>query len=181
MSSQTLYSAFTTSNCRQLASNYVVEFENRKELCVLSMCESTTTPDSIVVCDCDNSRILEYSIHPHAMNAPRPRVVVQFSLTEDTPEFSSPSGIVPCGDGTHDYIVVFNSLRLSCAHRVSRISGDDGREKWTAGSFGNENSNFNNPWHVAMLPGGHAVVADHANHRLQVLDIATGAFVKQLG
>ncbi len=109
------------------------------------------------------------------MNAPRPRVVAQFT----TAETSSPAGIVACGDGTHDYIVVF---RLS--HRVIRISGDesdDGREKWKVGSFGSGNAHFNNPWHVVVLPGGHAVVADHANNRLQVLDIATGAFVKQLG
>ncbi len=103
---------------------------------------------------------------------------VQFSLTDES---LSPNGIVACGDGTHDYIVAFRR-----SNRVCRISGLEGREKWTiasvtVGSLGRGDSNFSYPWHVAVLPGGHAVVADSENNRLQVLDIATGAVVKQLG
>ncbi len=134
----------------------------------LGICESATTAGCIVVSDCSNNRIQEYSLD--GSKPPRARVVVQFK------DRSNPIGIAPCGDGTGDYIVVLQGL-----HQVTRISGVDGSAMWTVGSEGSGVDNFHFPLYVVVLPNGQVVVSDHANDRLQVLDIKTGKFVKHLG
>ncbi len=102
-----------------------------------------------------------------------PRVVANFC------HYAKLSGIVPCADGTNDYIVVFKDV-----NRVKRISGvdhrdGDGKERWAVGSKGSGIDAFRRPSGVVVLPGGQAVVADRDNSRLQVLDIATGKFIRR--
>ncbi len=96
----------------------------------------------------------------------RPRVVAQFE---------GPNGIVPCGDGTQDYIVSFYFI-----HQVIRISGLDGRRVWTVGTEGDGIHQFYYPEGVVALPNGRIVVADCLNFRLQILDSLTGGFIKQI-
>ena len=135
------------------------------------MCESTTTPGKIVVCDWGNKRIQEMPLD--GSGAPHCRVLVQFT------DGIQPFAITPCGDGTTDYIIT------DCAHhqqhRVLRISGVDGHRIWTAGVYGSGPQQFDFPYDVKMLLDGRVIVADFYNHRLQVLDAATGAFLQPLG
>ncbi len=132
---------------------------------MFGLCESTTL-GCIVVSDCKNCRIQEFSLD----GSQPARVVAQFK------EGSYPIGIAACGDGTTDYIVVLNG-----AHQVTRINSADGSARWTVGTLGSGSDNFNRPIGVAVLPNGQAVVVDQGNHRLQVLDAKTGRFIKQLG
>ena len=132
------------------------------------MCESTTTPDKIAVCDYASKRIQEMPLD--GSGAPHCRVVAQFD------DATYPFCITPCGDGTTDYIITNWGQ-----HRVLRISGVDGHPIWTAGSYGSGPQQFDWPFDVKMLLDGRVAVADYANHRLQVLDAATGTFLQQLG
>ncbi len=159
------YATFTTSSCHTIASikgKAVGEISSN----VFDICESTTAAGCIVVSDCHNDRIQEFSLD----GSKPPRVVVQFK------KGSYPVGIAPCGAGTNDYIVTFSG-----SHQVTRISGVDGSAMWTVGSEGSGVDNFQRPWYVAVLPSGQAVVSDSGNNRLQVLDIKTGRITKQLG
>ena len=133
------------------------------------MCESTTTPGKIVVCDLANKRIQEMPLD--GSGAPHCRVLVQFS------DGTQPYTITLCGDGTTDYIITD-----WYQHRVLRISGVDGHPIWTAGStLGDGPHQFKSPYDVKMLLDGRVVVADCENHRLQVLDAATRTCLQQLG
>ncbi len=162
------YATFSTSNSRTIAS---IEGEAVGEigLNVLGICESTTAAGCIVVIDCQNDRIQEFSMDGPNQAKP-PRVVVQFK------DGSYPVSIASCGDGTNDYIVAF-----CVSHQIARISGVDESAMWTVGSEGSGVDNFNIPSYVAVLPNGQIVVSDHMNNRLQVLDIKTGKIIKQLG
>ena len=131
------------------------------------MCESTTTPGMIVVCDNGNNRIQELSLD----GGGAPHVLVQF--TEDI----CPFDITPCGDGTTDYIITDTAN-----NRVLRISGVNGSIIWTAGSrAGSGPHQLNSPSDVKMLLDGRAAVTDCGNNRIQVLDAATGTFLQQMG
>ncbi len=163
------YATFTTSNSHTIASTKgkaVGEIGHN----ALGICESTTAAGCgcIVVSDCQNSRIQEFSLD----GSKPPRVVVQFK------DGSYPVSIARCGDGTNDYIVTFSG-----SYQVTCISGVDGSAIWTAGSEGSGVDNFQRPcaWDVVVLPNGQVVVSDQANDRLQVLDIKTGRITKQLG
>ncbi len=159
------YATFTTSSCHTIASikgKAVGEIGHT----ALGICESTTTRGCIVMSDCGNNRIQEFSLD----GSKPPRVVAQFK------DKTIPVGITPCGDGTNDYIVAFYG-----SHQVTRISGVDGSAIWTVGSEGSGIDNFQSPRDVVVLPNGQAVVSDLANNRLQVLDIKTGKIIKQLG
>ncbi len=161
------YATFTSANSRTIASikgKAVGEIGRN----ALGICESTTTAGCIVVSDCQNHRIQEFSLD----GSKPPRVVVQFK------DESYPVSIARCGDGTNDYIVAFH---IPDSYQVSRISGVDGSAVWTVGSKGNGIDNFQTPWYVVVLPNGQAVVSDHGNNRLQVLDIKTGRIINQLG
>ena len=103
------------------------------------------------------------------------RVVKQLTTVDLTRSY----GITACGDGTTDYIIT--DYTYGQQHRVLRISGVDGHPIWTAGSFGNGPHQFTSPFDVKMLLDGRVAVVDHNNHRLQVLDAATGTFLQQLG
>ncbi len=156
------YATFTTSNRHTIASNMGMTFGCR----ALSICKSSTTAGCIVVSDCQNDRIQEFSLD----GSKPPRVVAQFM------KGSYPAGIASCGDGTNDYIVTFAG-----SHQVTRISSVDGSAVWTVGSEGSGVDNFQSPWYVAVLPNGHGVVSDNMNDRIQVLDIKTGKIINQLG
>ena len=135
------------------------------------MCESSTTPGHIIVCDRTNKRIQEMPLD--GSDAPHCRVLMQF--TDDT----KPYGITPCGDGTTDYIIT--DYAYGQQHRVLRISGVDGSGIWTAGSKGRDTHQFYYPSDVKMLLDGRVAVANQYNNRLQMLDVATGVFLQQLG
>ena len=160
------YPSFTGTNGRIVASvgKAVGQVNNPR-----GMCESTTTPGKIVVCDRWNNRIQEMPLD--GSGAPYCRVLVQFT------DGTKPYGITPCGDGTTDYIITDWGQQ----QRVLRISGVDGHPIWTVGSYGTGPQQFNDPYDVKMLLDGRVAVADCNNHRLQVLDAATGTFLQQLG
>ena len=80
------------------------------------------------------------------------------------------------GDCTPAYLVTDNGK-----HRLLRISGVDGSIVWVAGSWGDGPQQFSFPSDVAVLLDGRVVVADSWNHRIQVLDTATGRFIEQMG
>ncbi len=195
------YFAFATSPRHGFQ---ITKSVDNKSLSVFGVCESTTAPDSIAVCEWLNHRIVEYrnikelalkySLNINGSTTPSPdaRVVVKFT------DGSCPVKIVPCGDGTPDYIVVFSTENPN-RNRIARISGVDGQERWTTGadwdkpcsdtssSEGSKRSDYEACfWGVAVLPGAggspsNMVIADCKKNRLQVLDIATGAAIKQLG
>ena len=49
------------------------------------------------------------------------------------------------------------------------------------GSRGRGDRQFQSPYGAAALPGGRLAVADEDNHRVVVLDAATGAFERAIG
>lgn len=153
---------FTHTGRRTLATQGVHVGEIDRAYCI---CESTTTYGCVVVCDYFHHRIQEFSL-----NESRPPRVVNAMRFQGYPR-----GIAPCGDGTSDYIVTFY-----VSQHAQRISGVDGSAVWTAGSKGVGFDNFHDPANVVVLPDGQAVVSDVENSRLQVLDIHTGRFVKQI-
>ena len=151
----------------------------------LGVCESTTSPGHIVVCDTNAHCIKEFQL-PNVTDgstqliegegAPHCRVVMQFT------DGTCPEGITPCGN---DYIITdFGDIK-SAHHRVMRISS--GRVVWTAGRTFDEHDSlsdsnrFHWPCDAKMLLDGRVVVADNMNNRLQVLDAATGEILQHLG
>ncbi len=113
----------------------------------------------------ESNRIQEFSLD----GSQRPRIVAQFESG------SYPVGIASCDDGTQDYIV-----SLSNIHQVTRISGVDGRRVWTVGTKGDGVGQFYYPKGVVALPNGRIIVADCVNKQLQILDIHSGEFIKQI-
>ena len=163
------YFSFTGASCRTVANEgqYVGQVDGP-----CGICESTTTPGWLVVCDQGNGRIQEIPLDGRS-GAPHCRVMVQFT------DGTYPHGITSCGDGTTDYIITDSAYGQQ--NRVLRISGVDGHPIWTAGSTrGSGPHQFYFPSDVKMLLDGRVVVADTINHRLQVLDAATGTFLQQL-
>ncbi len=51
----------------------------------------------------------------------------------------------------------------------------------TIGQQGAGNGQFIYPWGLALGGGGHLVVVDSANHRVQVLNYADGSHVRTIG
>ncbi len=120
--------------------------------------------------DYGNSLIQEFSLDESQALTQRP-LDLEIAIEKD----SRPVGIVPCGDGTQDYIV-----SLSRKHQLIRISGVDGKRVWTVGAQGNGIDKFNCPEGVVVLPNGRIAIADDDNKRLQILNIRTGRFIKQI-
>ena len=54
-------------------------------------------------------------------------------------------------------------------------------ERAIGSQLGDGDGQFNVPFGVAALPGGRLAVADTGNHRVVVLDAATGAFEHAIG
>ena len=159
------YPSFTKTN-RRVVAKYGEDVGQVN--CPRGMCESTTTPGMIVVCDARNNPIQEMPLD--GSGASHCRVLVQFI------DGTRPWAITPCGDGTTDYIIID-----WYPQRVLRISGVDGHRIWTAGSWGSGPHQFNGPYDVKILLDGRVAVADRDNNRLQVLDAVTGAFLQPLG
>jgi DNA-binding beta-propeller fold protein YncE len=97
-----------------------------------------------------------------------------------TPYFNQPSGLTMDGAG-NTYVADTG------AHRVVKLS-PTGQQLWVTGrnggdgASGSSDGQFNQPWGLALNSAGDKLyVADRFNHRVQVLDPATGAFVSKFG
>jgi sugar lactone lactonase YvrE len=105
-----------------------------------------------------------------------PTAVGQFG----TPYFNSPSAITIDAAG-NSYVAD------TLAHRVVKLS-PSGVQLWVAGRNGGDgtsgtgDNDFNQPWAVALnSTESKLYVADRFNHRVKILDPATGAFQSKFG
>ena len=104
---------------------------------------------TMVVCDCDNDRLVVYGLDG--------AVVATFRGG-----FSFPCDVALC-DGGAAFLVA------NCGKgNILKVSRADGTIHGSFGSFGSEVGEFDGPSAVALLPSGHLCVQEWATSRFQV-------------